>query len=91
MNRVDKKIELKVYSNCSAVMLSVNGKPVKGSAASSLSGVYIFDDVRLTRGRNVIRAVTEEGLSDEIELHRRKNEDPSYVGIRPAESEQQSE
>ncbi|MBR5427017.1 MAG: hypothetical protein IK118_01605 [Clostridia bacterium] len=84
-NRVDKKIELKVYSNCSAVMLSVNGKPVRGSAASSLSGVFIFNDVRLVRGKNVIRAVTEEGLSDEIVLVRKKNEDPSYVGIRLAE------
>ena len=91
VNRVEKRIELKVYSDCSAVMLSVNGKPVKGSAASSLSGVFVFDDVRLTRGKNVIRAVTEEGLSDEIVLIRKKNEDPSYVGVRAEDSQSPQE
>ena len=79
VNRVDKKTAVKVYSNCSTVTLSVNDRPVKSSASSSLSGVFVFDDVRLNRGRNLIRAVTEEGMSDEILINRKKNEDTSYM------------
>lgn len=76
VNRVEKKITLKVYSNCRTVTLSVNGKTAKTPTGGS--GVFVFSDLRLTRGQNVITAETEDGCTDTVVLHRRKNEDLSY-------------
>ncbi|MBR1811488.1 MAG: hypothetical protein IJ766_07590 [Clostridia bacterium] len=78
-NRADKKMTVKVYSNCGTVILSVNGKPVKAPASVAVSGVFVFDDVKLIRGKNVISVVTEEGCADEITVNRKKNADASYI------------
>ena len=78
-NRVDKKVTVKIYSNCRAVTLYVNGKAVKNPAGVNSSGVFLFREVRLIRGDNTLRAETEDGCVDEIVLHRGKNEDTSYV------------
>ncbi len=84
INRTEKKITVKVYSNCRSVSLFVNGKAVKSTTTGS-SGVFRFPDVRLVRGRNVLTAETEDGCTDTIELHRRKNDDLSYVYAPAAE------
>lgn len=78
VNRTEKRIAVKIYSNCRTVSLTVNDKPVKNGSMTG-GGVYLFEDVRLVRGKNVLCARTEEGCSDEIVLNRKKNEDPSYV------------
>lgn len=76
-NRTEKRISIKVYSNCRTVNLTVNGKLQKGGVL--VGGVFLFEEVRLNRGNNEILAQTEEGCSDKILLHKKKNEDPSYV------------
>lgn len=78
-NRTDKKSDIKIYSSCRAVSLTVNGKPVKQEPRNTTVGVFVFDGVKLAKGSNIITAVTDEGCSDEIEIFRCKNPDPSYV------------
>ncbi|MDR1629387.1 MAG: glycoside hydrolase family 2 protein [Oscillospiraceae bacterium] len=75
--RTERKATIKVYSNCNAVALIVNGKEHRAQKKTGKTGVFHFD-VRLIRGENTIRAVADEGLSDEITIIRKKLPELSY-------------
>lgn len=57
-----KKTFFKVYSNCPAVTLFVNGKEVKTISAESCTqkGIFNFKAVKLENGENEIKAVAEQ-------------------------------
>lgn len=58
VDRAESTIQVKAYSNCSEVTLYVNGEKLR-----SISGdekIFVFDNVPLSEGVNVIRAVATE-------------------------------
>ena len=76
--RAGRRTEIKIYTNCKRVSLFVNAKAVKSENLSEEKGIFIFE-VKLKRGENKIRAVTEEGLADEITLIRLKVNTVGYA------------
>lgn len=73
--REGEAIDVKVYSNCDGVSLSVNGKKV-----GSVSGkhVFYFRDVRLDMGYNTLTAQSAR-QSDSIVIRRVSEESESFV------------
>jgi len=72
--RATDSIAVKVYSNCPEVTLYVNH-----AAYARLSGntVFIFDDVPLTMGENMLRAVYEDN-EDSVIFTRTDMPNPAY-------------
>lgn len=54
-----RKTFFKIYSNCSAVTLFVNGKALKTISAESCAqkGIFLFKNVKLQNGENEIKAI----------------------------------
>jgi len=62
--RESDRADIKVYSNANKVSLSVNGSSV-GSRSGDL-GIFLFEDVSLTKGNNVVRATASiDGVEHE--------------------------
>ena len=60
--------ELKVYANCEWIELLLNGKSLGRKRGGDC--VFIWDDVTLREGRNLVRALGERGgknYADEVE------------------------
>ena len=79
INRTEKKLTLKIYSNCRNVSLILNGREGRPYTQTGNSGVFIFEDIKLARGQNTVLAVTDEGCRDEMVIVRKKNPDLSYI------------
>lgn len=58
VDRVEERIQIKVYSNCSSVTLYVNG--AEHQTIASDEKIFIFEQVPLAKGINEIRAVAHE-------------------------------
>lgn len=58
VDRVEERIQIKVYSNCSSVTLYVNG--AEHQTIASDEKIFIFEQVPLAEGINEIRAVANE-------------------------------
>lgn len=58
VDRVEERIQIKVYSNCRSVTLYVNG--VEHQAIASDEKIFIFEQVPLAEGINEIRAAANE-------------------------------
>jgi beta-galactosidase len=79
IDRAEDKISIKVYSNCNEVTLYVNGKEF-GSKASD-DRVFIFENIELQEGINVVKAVSsQEGiiLEDTARFNKVAQTNPSY-------------
>ncbi|MBK1812289.1 beta galactosidase jelly roll domain-containing protein [Clostridium sp. YIM B02505] len=63
LDRIEDKITVKVYSNCSIVTLYVNGEELETKVNDDK--VFIFEDVILKDGINVLKAVAQ---CDDIRL-----------------------
>ncbi len=55
VDRVEDKIQIKIYSNCSKVILYVNG--IELESKNGDDKVFVFEDVVLQDGINVVKAV----------------------------------
>lgn len=58
VDRVEERIQIKVYSNCSSVTLYVNG--AEHQTIASDEKIFIFEQVPLAEGINEIRAAAHE-------------------------------
>lgn len=58
VDRVEERIQIKVYSNCSSVTLYVNG--AEHQTIASDEKIFIFEQVPLAEGINEIRAAANE-------------------------------
>ncbi len=58
VDRPEENTQIKIYSNCSEVSLYVNGKEI--GSKSSDEKVFIFEDVALQNGTNVVKAVSNQ-------------------------------
>lgn len=79
VDRVDNKINIKIYSNCDNVTLYVNGCEVV--TKESDSKIFIFDDVTLHEGINEIKAVSSYNgiiLEDKAMFNKVSEANPSY-------------
>lgn len=79
IDRAEDKISIKVYSNCNEVTLYVNGKELE--AKSSEDRVFIFEDVMLQSGINVVKAVSSyDGvmLEDVAKFNKVSEPNPNY-------------
>lgn len=63
--RTSTRIRLKVYSNCSELALSVNGKEV---AQQRGENIFYFENVPLQVGKNTLRITGAEGCVDSAEF-----------------------
>ncbi|MCL2513590.1 MAG: hypothetical protein FWF08_06785 [Oscillospiraceae bacterium] len=78
-NRAENKTDVKVYSNCRKITLTANNKEIKRRPVSGIPGVYIFSDIKLKKGPNVIKTAGDESFFDEIVINRVKNPDENYI------------
>lgn len=76
--RTDKKISVKVYTNCKTVSLVLNDKPVKQIPQIIGKNIFIFDDIKLVKGVNSIEARSDGDVRDRIEITRCKPTDLTY-------------
>ncbi|MEK5057658.1 beta-galactosidase [Paenibacillus sp. FSL H7-0326] len=60
VDRVEDNIKVKVYSNCNAVTLYVNGEVFQ--TITSDDKIFVFENVALTEGINEISAATENNV-----------------------------
>ncbi|MFB3168574.1 glycoside hydrolase family 2 TIM barrel-domain containing protein [Neobacillus sp. 179-C4.2 HS] len=58
VDRSDKSINLKIYSNCQEVTLYVNGKELESKVSDDK--VFIYENIFLQEGINAIRAVSRQ-------------------------------
>ncbi|NCC45067.1 MAG: hypothetical protein EOM18_16145, partial [Clostridia bacterium] len=79
INRHEDFIDIKVYSNLSRVIVSVNGVEMESVSGSA---VFIFKNVALKPGQNIIRAY-QEGEEDQAVFMKVEEPDPSYVFVDP--------
>ncbi len=61
IERAQDMIDVKVYTNCSHVVMTINGSQT--IAKDNVDGIMTFEDIRLADGANVIqvKAVSEDG------------------------------
>lgn len=66
--RKKKRVDIKIYSNEQDITLYVNGHRIGTKSAAPESGrhIFVFKLVALQRGRNIIKAVSDSGLKDEV-------------------------
>lgn len=74
-DRTKDHVQIKAYSNCPSVTLSVNGKEFKTLEAEK---VFVFEDVPLQKGENLIEA-NAILYHDEMTLNLTDKENPDYV------------
>lgn len=80
VDRADDTIMLKIYSNCNQVTLFVNGEEI--TSKNSDEKIFVFENVKLRDGLNVIRAVARaEGVTceDAAVFNKVDEPNPSYV------------
>jgi len=76
VQRAEDKIEVKIYSNCERVTLSVNnGEKITQEG----NKIFIFKDVPLTMGENTLLVTAPGGFVDHIVLERVEEPNPDYV------------
>lgn len=68
--RKRKHTKIKVYSNCSSVTLTLNGKDIKciDKSACKQKGIFVFKKIHLKSGKNIIFARTDSGLESSAEF-----------------------
>ncbi|WP_462412602.1 glycoside hydrolase family 2 protein [Neobacillus sp. Marseille-QA0830] len=79
VDRPDRVITVKVYSNCDQVTLYVNG--AEAGTKSSDNHVFIFESVALNEGINEIKAVSNQDgavLTDVARFNKAAEPNPSY-------------
>lgn len=79
IDRVEEKIQLKIYSNCSEVTLYNNGKEIETKRSDDK--VFIFEDVCLQEGINMVKAIgTQDALecADTAGFHKVEQPNASY-------------
>lgn len=61
--RKKKHTDIKVYSNCRSITLSINGQKVKSLSAEQCrqKGIFVFRHIKLQKGKNLIIAKTDAG------------------------------
>lgn len=66
--RKKKRVDIKIYSNEQDITLYVNGRRIGTKSAAPESGrhIFVFKRVALQRGKNIIKAVSDSGLKDEV-------------------------
>lgn len=66
--RERQRINVKIYSNESHITLYVNGKKAgfKHAKSAPQSHIFTFRGIKLSKGRNEIKAVSENGVSDTV-------------------------
>lgn len=79
VNRAQPEITVKVYSNQKKVTLSVNGKTY---TQNSDDGIFLFAEIRLNKGENMVRATSGECM-DEAVFCGVEQPDPSYAFVDP--------
>ena len=76
VKRCREKVDVKVYTNQSAVTLFVNGTDL-AAAPNNGNGTVLFRDVALELGENVLKAVSGD-LADSLIFERVEAEEESY-------------
>lgn len=68
--RKRKHTKIKVYSNCSSITLTLNGKDIKciDKSACKQKGIFVFKKIHLKSGKNIIFARTDSGLESSAEF-----------------------
>lgn len=74
-DRTKDHVQIKVYSNCPSVTLSVNGKEFKTLEAEK---VFVFENVPLQKGENLIEA-NAVLYHDEMTLNLTDQENQNYI------------
>lgn len=64
VKRKNKRVSVKIYSNENEITLYVNGFKAGQKSAKSNSRVFVFRGVKLRRGKNEVKAVSDGGLKD---------------------------
>lgn len=77
VDRVGETTNIKIYSNCEDVVLWVNG--VRFGEKNSINGVFCFDNVPLSMGDNLIKAISSCGCIDEAKIIRVESPNESYI------------
>lgn len=80
VQRPQEAITVKIYSNCPQITLSVNGGP---RITKTGEKIFLFENVALQMGRNVLVAAAAGGAVDVIELERVAEPNPAYVYVEP--------
>jgi len=76
VKRADEQIEVKIYSNCDEVTLSVNnGEKIKQKGDK----IFIFNDIQLEMGENTLLVTAAGGYADHIVLERVEEANADYV------------
>lgn len=79
VNRMKPEMTVKVYSNQKEVSICVNGDTF---TQSSENGIFIFQNVNLKNGANIVKAVSENCV-DMTVFKKTEQQDPSYIFIDP--------
>lgn len=68
--RKKKRTTIKVYSNCESITLTVNNQTVKCISKSECrqKGIFVFRNICLQKGKNLIIAETENGIKNSAEF-----------------------
>lgn len=80
VDRVDEKINVKVYSNCDKVTLYANGNEVATKTGNNK--IFIFEDVKINDGINEIKVVSNQDgviLKDAARFNKVSEANPSYT------------
>lgn len=56
--RVNKSIQIKVYSNCHEVSLFVNNQKI--SSISSLDHIFLWQNISINKGKNEVKVISQE-------------------------------
>lgn len=76
VQRAEESIQVKIYSNCSEVTLSVNnGEKITQQGDK----IFIFNDIPLEMGENTLLVTAPGGYADHIVLERVAEPNPDYV------------
>ncbi|MCR8658593.1 glycoside hydrolase family 2 protein [Paenibacillus endoradicis] len=76
VQRAEEKIEVKIYSNCERVTLSINnGEKITQEG----NKIFIFNDVPLVMGENTLLVTAPGGYADHIVLERVAEPNAEYV------------
>lgn len=79
VDREEEKIPIKIYSNCREITLYVNGKKLESKVSDAR--VFIFENVALQEGINVVKAVgslKDVMLEDTARFNKVAQPNPSY-------------